>query len=63
LTSYKGFSFIRTHVAFDTGGLLYAGMSVVPYCPEAKFSKKLVWFGPESLAWFAPESLAYFTPE
>jgi len=38
-------------------------MSVVPYCHEANFYKKLAWFGPESLAWFAPESLAYFTPE
>jgi hypothetical protein len=47
LTSYKGFAFIRTHVAFDAGGLLYAGMSVVLFFISKKKTHSLAWFAPE----------------
>jgi hypothetical protein len=39
--------FIRTHVAFDAAGLLYAGMSVVPFSIAEKKTHSLAWFAPE----------------
>jgi hypothetical protein len=63
LPSHKGFSFIRTHVAFDAGGPLYAGMSVVLFPMSKKKTPSLAWFAPEYAAYFAPESLVDFTPE
>jgi hypothetical protein len=53
----QGFSFlfIRNNVAFETGGLLSAGMSVSLFCPNQNLPNLLADFAPESLADFAPE--------
>jgi len=67
----KIFFLIRAHVAFETGGLVSAGMSgvIIPVSIQnlpltsVFIPDEVAYFGPKSLAGFGPKWVAYFTPK